>query len=74
MKCTECNTHPQLRHTGWSQKINKRAEWICPVCHTQYWYQDDGSLAPAPWSGDMKTADKGGKVVWGSVYKFKGNP
>lgn len=74
MNCTECTARPPLRRTGWSQEINKQPEWKCPVCDLEYWYQEDGTLAPRVFAGKSKPADKGGKVTWAPVYKFKGHP
>jgi len=73
-KCSECAQHPLLRCTGESQEINERAEWACPVCDREYWFQANGDLSPdkpedAPSSKEPKEPEKSTK--WGKSYRFK---
>ena len=74
MNCTECAQHPSLRQTGCSQEINKRAEWKCPVCNQEYWYQEDESLAPYEPEGAPISKEPEKPTTWGKSYKFKNNP
>jgi len=65
MRCTKCINRSKLILTGFSEEVNKRAEWHCPVCGQEYWRQHDGSLdttkpepkprAPLGWKGYVFT-------------------
>lgn len=76
-KCTECAQHPLLRCTGESQEINQRAEWACPVCGREYWFQENGDLTPYkpedfPVSKEPEKAPE--KPTGWKSYRFKSNP
>ena len=65
MKCAECIHQAELIRTGYSEEVNGRAEWRCPVCGREYWLQQDKSLAttkPEP--------KKVKPIVWNVWRKF----